>query len=171
MASEQGLARVLLGIASTEDRVISTLLDHQTRQELGCGTQIVEVEQVTLSRLHKLLTEPEAGASMMSGPMGNAVRSSSAEARSHFLLTLAHYTYFHHRPELYGYFTLLLTVYQNIKYWDRYRHQTVNINMNRRSPKRKCRRDAILVIKCSLVILLNLQHYEVNMQILFQIVK
>ena len=73
MASEQGLARVLLGIARTEDRVISTLLDHQTRQELSCGTQIVEVEQVTLSLLHKLLTEPEAGASMMSGPMGNAV--------------------------------------------------------------------------------------------------
>ena len=64
---------VLLGIASTVDRVISTLLDHQTRQELSCGTQIVEVEQVTLSLLHKLLTEPEAGASMMSGPMGNAV--------------------------------------------------------------------------------------------------
>ena len=136
MASEQGLARVLLGIASTEDRVISTLLDHQTRQELGCGTQIVEVEQVTLSRLHKLLTEPEAGASMMSGPMGNAVRSSSAEARSHFLLTLAHYTYFHHRPELYGYFTLLLTMYQNIMYWDRYHHQTVNIK-HQKVPEKK----------------------------------
>ena len=74
---------VLLGIASTVDRVISTLLDHQTRQELSCGTQIVELEQVTLSLLHKLLTEPEAGASMMSGPVGHAVRSPPARDRNH----------------------------------------------------------------------------------------
>ena len=57
-------------------------------------------EQVALSLLHKLLTEPDAGASMMSGPVGHTVRSTLAGAKSHFLLTLAHYTYFHHRPEL-----------------------------------------------------------------------
>ena len=45
--------------------------------------------------------------------------------------------------------------------------------MNRGPQKEngKCRRGITLVIKCSLVILLNLQHYEVNMQILFQIYK
>ena len=100
MASDPGLARALLGIASTGDRVIQTLLEHQTSWELGRGTQLVEVVQLALSLLHKLLTEPEAGASVMSGPVGHAVRSPPAGARSHFLLTLAHYTYFHHRPEL-----------------------------------------------------------------------
>ena len=100
MASDPGLARALLGIASTGDRVIQTLLEHQTSWELGRGTQLVEVVQLALSLLHKLLTDPEAGASVMSGPVGHAVRSPPAGARSHFLLTLAHYTYFHHRPEL-----------------------------------------------------------------------
>ena len=57
-------------------------------------------EQVALSLLHKLLTEPDAGASMMSGPVGHTVRSTLAGAKSHFLLTLAHYTYFQHRPRL-----------------------------------------------------------------------
>ena len=91
---------MLLGNASTSDRVIPTLLEHQTSWELGRVTQLVEVVQLALSLLHKLLTEPEAGASVMSGPVGHAVRSPPAGARSHFLLTLAHYTYFHHRPEL-----------------------------------------------------------------------
>ena len=76
---------MLLGNASTSDRVIPTLLEHQTSWELGRVTQLVEVVQLALSLLHKLLTEPEAGASVMSGPVGHAVRS--PPARSHFLLT------------------------------------------------------------------------------------
>ena len=96
-----GLARTLLSISSTGDRVIQTLLEHQTSWEVGRGTELVSVVQLSLQLLHSLITADHVSAAqLMSGPVGQAVRSPPAGARSHYLLTLAHYTYFHHRPEL-----------------------------------------------------------------------
>lgn len=100
MAGDGGLARALLGISSTGDRVIQTLLETQTSWELGRGTQLVAVVQLALQLLHQLVTEPGSGPAVMRGPLGQAVRSPPAGSRPHYLLTLAHYTYFHHRPEL-----------------------------------------------------------------------
>ena len=100
MAADSGLARALLTISSTGDRVIQTLLETQTSWEVGRGTQLVTVVQLALQLLHNLVTDPAAGQAVMRGPVGQAIRSPPAGARSHFLLTLAHYTYFHHRPEL-----------------------------------------------------------------------
>ena len=79
----------------------STLLEHQTSRELGRVTQLVEVVQLALSLLHKLLTVPEAGASVMLVPVGHAVRSTPAGARP----------------------TLLCPQQWPCMYWDRHHHK------------------------------------------------
>ena len=75
--------------------MIQTMLEHQTSWEVGRGTQLSAVVQLSLQLLYKLLTG--AAAAVMAGPVGVAVRSPPAGAMSHYLLTLAHYTYFQHR--------------------------------------------------------------------------
>ena len=100
MAGDRGLARALLVISSTGDRTIQTLLEQQTSWEVGRGTQLVQVVQLALQLLHQLVTDPGSGPAVMSGPVGQAIRSPPAGVRSHYLLTLSHYTYFHHSPQL-----------------------------------------------------------------------
>ena len=100
MAGDTGLARALLSISSTGDRVIQTLLEHQTSWEAGPGSGLVSLVHLSLTILHTLVRSPVSGPRMMAGPVGFAIRSPPAGESSHYLLTLAHYTYFHHRADL-----------------------------------------------------------------------
>merc|ERR1719228_468128 len=99
MAGDRGLARCLLILSSTGDRAIQTLLENQTNWEVGRGTDLVDIVQLSLTILNRLVTSP-SGHLIMTGPVGQAIRSPPAGAAPHYLLTLAHYTYFHHKPEL-----------------------------------------------------------------------
>ena len=100
MAGDTGLARALLTISATGDRVIQTLLEHQTSWEAGRGSDLVSLVHLSLTILDTLVRSPVSGPRIMAGPVGSAIRSPPAGASSHYLLTLAHYTYFHHRSEL-----------------------------------------------------------------------
>ena len=99
MAGDRGLARCLLILSSTGDRAIQTLLENQTNWEVGRGTDLVDIVQLSLTILNMLVTSP-SGHLIMIGPVGQAIRSPPAGTAPHYLLTLAHYTYFHHKPEL-----------------------------------------------------------------------
>eukprot|EP00092_Neocalanus_flemingeri_P011668 GFUD01012572.1.p1 GENE.GFUD01012572.1~~GFUD01012572.1.p1 ORF type:complete len:1697 (+),score=556.35 GFUD01012572.1:89-5179(+) len=99
MASDRGLARSLLVLSSTGDRAVQTLLENQTNWEVGRGADLVDIVQLSLTILHQLVTSPSPHL-VMTGPVGQAIRSPPAGAAPHYLLTLAHYTYFHHKPEL-----------------------------------------------------------------------
>jgi len=99
MASDRGLARCLLVLSSTGDRAVQTLLENQTNWEVGRGADLVEIVQLSLTILNMLVTS-ESGHLVMTGPVGQAIRSPPAGAAPHYLLTLAHYTYFHHKPQL-----------------------------------------------------------------------
>jgi len=99
MAGDNGLARCLLVLSSTGDRAIQTLLENQTNWEVGRGADLATIVQLSLSILHMLITSPY-GHLVMTGPVGYAIRSPPAGTAPHILLTLAHYTYFHHKPEL-----------------------------------------------------------------------
>eukprot|EP00090_Calanus_glacialis_P005097 TRINITY_DN13917_c0_g1_i1.p1 TRINITY_DN13917_c0_g1~~TRINITY_DN13917_c0_g1_i1.p1 ORF type:complete len:1697 (-),score=641.63 TRINITY_DN13917_c0_g1_i1:67-5157(-) len=99
MASDRGLARSLLVLSSTGDRAVQTLLENQTNWEVGRGADLVDIVQLSLTILNMLVTSP-SGHLVMTGPVGHAIRSPPAGAAPHYLLTLAHYTYFHHKPEL-----------------------------------------------------------------------
>ena len=100
MAADTGLARALLSISATGDRAIQTLLEHQTSWEVGRGSDLVTLVQLSLTILDRLVRSEVSGPRIMAGPVGTAIRSPPAGASCHYLLTLAHYTYFHHRPEL-----------------------------------------------------------------------
>ena len=100
MAGDTGLARALLSISATGDRAIQTLLEHQTSWEVGRGSDLVTLVHLALTILDTLVRSEVSGPRIMAGPVGTAIRSPPAGASCHYLLTLAHYTYFHHRPEL-----------------------------------------------------------------------
>jgi len=99
MSSDRGLARSLLVMSSTGDRAVQTMLENQTNWEVGRGADLVDIVQLSLTILNQLVTSP-SGHLVMMGPVGQAIRSPPAGAAPHYLLTLAHYTYFHHKPEL-----------------------------------------------------------------------
>ena len=99
LAGEPGLGRFLLVLASTGDRPIQTLLEGQVAWDTGRGSDIAVLVQRALDLLHKLLTSP-ASATILAGPVGRAIRAPPAGTAPHFLLTLAHYVYFFHNPDL-----------------------------------------------------------------------
>ena len=97
VAGDQGLARALLQLAATGDRTIQTLLESQTNWEVGRGADLAAVVHLALTVLHRLAT---ASPLLMAGPVGAAIRAPPHGSAPHLLLTLAHYTYFFHLPEL-----------------------------------------------------------------------
>lgn len=100
MSGDTALASCLLSLSSTGDRAVQTLLEAQTNWETGRGADLASVVHLCLTILHKLITSEEAGPAVMSGPVGMAIRAPPQGSAPHYLLTLAHYTYFFHRPEL-----------------------------------------------------------------------
>ena len=97
VAGDQGLARALLQLASTGDRVIQNLLENQTNWEVGRGADLAVIVHLALNILHRLATSSPL---LMAGPVGAAIRAPPQGGSPHLLLTLAHYTYFFHLPEL-----------------------------------------------------------------------
>ena len=97
VAGDQGLARALLQLASTGDRVIQNLLENQTNWEVGRGADLAVIVHLALNILHRLASSSPL---LMAGPVGAAIRAPPQGGSPHLLLTLAHYTYFFHLPEL-----------------------------------------------------------------------
>ena len=97
VAGDQGLARALLQLATTGDRVIQNLLENQTNWEVGRGADLAAIVHLALTVLHRLATSSPL---LMAGPVGAAIRAPPQGGAPHLLLILAHYTYFFHLPEL-----------------------------------------------------------------------
>ena len=98
LARDQGLARALLQISSTGDRAIQSLLEGQASWEVGRGADLASVVHLALQVLHRLATTSDHF--LMAGPVGAAIRAPPHPSAPHYLLTLAHYTYSFHKPEL-----------------------------------------------------------------------